>query len=73
MSSLYIELPPSMMMSPDSIMPPSASTVSSVILPDGSMTQTMRGVGNCLTMSCRPDDLAAPWPTMPSTAFSLLS
>ncbi len=62
-----------MMMSPLPIIPPSACTVSSVILPDGSMTQTILGEGSCLTMSSSPLDLAAPWPTMPSTAFSLLS
>jgi hypothetical protein len=73
MSSLYMLLPPSMMMSPRLIRPPSVCTVSSVILPDGSITQTIFGEWSWPTMSSRPVDLTAPSPTMPSTAFSLWS
>ena len=47
-SSLKIVLPPSMIVSPGVIRPASSPIVSSVILPAGSITQTVRGLSPAL-------------------------
>ena len=48
-SSVYRELPPSMMMSPASSTSPSEATVARVGSPDGTITQTTRGVRSAAT------------------------
>ena len=52
-----------MMVSPGSSMPASSWTVSSVILPDGNITHTARGLASFFTMSARPEEAVAPFPS----------
>jgi hypothetical protein len=72
-SSCQKVLPPSMMASPGSISFASASMVSSVIRPAGSITHAVRGFSSFLTKSSSALAPAAPSAASPATAFSSLS
>ena len=52
-SSVYRELPPSMMMSPASSASPSEATVARVGSPEGTITQTTRGAESAAASASR--------------------
>ena len=58
LSSVHLELPPSMTRSPAASSPPSASTVSRVGSPAGTMTHTTRGAASFATRSASDDGVA---------------
>ena len=72
MSSCQKVLPPSMMTSPRSISLASASMVDSVILPAGSITQTVRGFSSLPTKSSSSPRRCAPSAASAATAFGVL-
>jgi hypothetical protein len=67
MSSLKYELPPSMIVSPASILLPSSSTVDSVGPPAGTMIQMWRGLGIAAIISASE---AAPFAPSEASCFT---